>query len=67
MSPGIVAVDLQQIDLVGGRVVAHVVRGHSLDADREAKATRGTTIQAHSRRLSTKRQISQLSGTTASR
>ena len=37
----IVAVNLEQIDLVGRGVVAHVVRGHSLDADRETKSHHG--------------------------
>ena len=35
MGPGIVAVDFEQVDLVGGRVVADVSRGHPFHADRE--------------------------------
>ena len=50
MGPGIVAVNLQQVDLVGGRVVAHVVGGHRVarrsrspgrPAGRRPRPTRG--------------------------
>ena len=65
MGAGIIAVDFEQVDLVGRRVVADITRGHPFDADRERQRHQGTTTQVHSRRLSTNRQISQLSGMTA--
>ena len=37
VGPRIVAVDLEQVDLVAGRVVSHVVGGDPLDADGEAE------------------------------
>ena len=41
MGPGIIAVNLEQVDLVGGRVVADVARGHPFHADRERQRHQG--------------------------